>query len=895
MADSPKLPRPQIPTRRRPQAVSDSPETLFGELPRRRDGVGALWSHQVDQLREYKNLHVDRADVALELPTGSGKTLVGLLIGEWRRRQYNQRVVYACPTRQLALQVVEAGAREGIHTHALIDKSRDWNMSAVSAYTRAEAIAVTTYAHIFNSNPRLGDAGTVIFDDAHAAEGYVADSWSLEIKTGSAAYAALFEAFGETIDAQLATRMVSSSADTFTDQEVRLLPLVAVSQRLQEIDGVLSTHLVDRSPEWYGFRRLRARLASCLFYVSRSGWYIRPMIPPTFDHDAFTDPIQRLYLSATLGEAGELERAFGRSPISRIASPPAWEKTGSGRRFIVFPDLAQYSPEDDREYVKVLTPDADNANGGEPATLKDLGALPLLTRLAGKKLLLTQKSTSAAAIADALGVPQGERFIASDRSVEQFKEAAVGTLIAPNRYDGMDLADEACRFMVMSEVPTASHLQDKFLSSKLRAGDLLDERIRSRVVQGLGRCTRGPRDWAVVAIVGDELVRYLSDQDHTRSMPLELQAEIEFGLSLTGTSYANMVALAQSALDQDAFWRESGEAAIADDRATLARSAPPLAAELEGSAPREVLAWRHAWSGSWEEAARSAVLVLEGLTEPRSQPYRALWAYFASAWFALAHSAGVPGMHTRSAELLRTAHRASSGMVWMREIQPLPLEAAMPNPCDESAANGAIEIARGSLRSSSVFGTRAQEMLRNLSQTAAVPYEAGLVELGLMLGSRSFKPAGSGRTDAAWIWNELWMTVEAKSEQTAEVLSLEYTRKTNSQLDLLEADEGTSAPIASVSVIVANSKLIHPDAVTAARPHLHIVDRNAVLALARDAHRAMIAIRTLVGRGDDPELPSSVARVMWDHRVQPTQVRERLTVEPIRGSRVQDDNTGGSA
>jgi Rad3-related DNA helicase len=29
---------------------------------------------------------IDAADLALELPTGTGKTLIGLLIAEWRRR-----------------------------------------------------------------------------------------------------------------------------------------------------------------------------------------------------------------------------------------------------------------------------------------------------------------------------------------------------------------------------------------------------------------------------------------------------------------------------------------------------------------------------------------------------------------------------------------------------------------------------------------------------------------------------------------------------------------------------------------------------------------------------------------------------------------------------------------
>jgi superfamily II DNA or RNA helicase len=81
------------------------PEALFRDL--RRKTVPGLLSHQADLLRSYMEVHDQHSDIALQLPTGSGKTLVGLLIAEWRRRRYGERVVYLCPTRQLVNQVAE--------------------------------------------------------------------------------------------------------------------------------------------------------------------------------------------------------------------------------------------------------------------------------------------------------------------------------------------------------------------------------------------------------------------------------------------------------------------------------------------------------------------------------------------------------------------------------------------------------------------------------------------------------------------------------------------------------------------------------------------------------------------------------------------------------------------
>ena len=77
-------------------------ETLFHDLRNRAPEIKHLWSHQADLLRTYHQQCLDESDVAIELPTGSGKTLVGLLIAEWRRQSLGTRVAFLCPTRQLA-------------------------------------------------------------------------------------------------------------------------------------------------------------------------------------------------------------------------------------------------------------------------------------------------------------------------------------------------------------------------------------------------------------------------------------------------------------------------------------------------------------------------------------------------------------------------------------------------------------------------------------------------------------------------------------------------------------------------------------------------------------------------------------------------------------------------
>jgi replicative superfamily II helicase len=92
-----------------------------------------------------------------------------------------QRVVYACPTKQLARQVLQKASAQGLQAALLIGSHWDWDQAELAQYTRGDAIAITTYSAIFNLNSYLDDAQTLVFDDAHAAEGYVAEAWALSV------------------------------------------------------------------------------------------------------------------------------------------------------------------------------------------------------------------------------------------------------------------------------------------------------------------------------------------------------------------------------------------------------------------------------------------------------------------------------------------------------------------------------------------------------------------------------------------------------------------------------------------------------------------------------------------------------------------------------------------
>src|ERR1700674_246849 len=121
--------------------VPESPDKLFRDLTRRK--FPDVLPHQAQMMQAYAALPDDLPDVALQLPTGSGKTLVGLLIAEWRRRKYKERVVYLCPTKQLVHQVVsQAEEKYGISVATFVGSQRDYPPVSKADFQQAEKIAV---------------------------------------------------------------------------------------------------------------------------------------------------------------------------------------------------------------------------------------------------------------------------------------------------------------------------------------------------------------------------------------------------------------------------------------------------------------------------------------------------------------------------------------------------------------------------------------------------------------------------------------------------------------------------------------------------------------------------------------------------------------------------------
>ena len=132
------------------------------------------------------------------------------------------------------------------------------------------------------------------------------------------------------------------------------------------------------APHGFRYSMIRAGLASCLVYVAYSGILIRPYLPPTHQNRLFSGARQRVYLSATLGEGGELERAFGRSGIFRLEQPDDNTVPRYGRRFFVFPEFVENA--DTTELSRAIVAEAGKALVLAPRTETAMADASALTQ-----------------------------------------------------------------------------------------------------------------------------------------------------------------------------------------------------------------------------------------------------------------------------------------------------------------------------------------------------------------------------------------------------------------------------------------------------------------------------------------------------------------------------------
>jgi Rad3-related DNA helicase len=625
--------------------VPPSPDLLFRDLTRRK--FPDVLPHQQSMMQRYASDAIDKPDVALQLPTGSGKTLVGLLIAEWRRRKNNEKVVYLCPTKQLVHQAVEqAEKRYGLSVIGFTGRNKDYSPSDVAKYRQGMSVAVTTYSSVFNTHPFFDDADIIIIDDAHAAENYVSTLWSLEIDASDSNHKAIHAALSNLLKghldsgcyAKLTGKWESPADKAWVDK----LPTPTLLEIKDELIELLDEYTTDSNLK-FPWSMLRSHLHACHLYLSSKSILLRPLLPPTWAHPSFTNAKQRIYMSATLGEGGDLERLVGRKNIFRLPTPDGWDRQGVGRRFFMFPSLSL-----DTDLSSKFNID--------------------LFKKTPRSLVLVPSTHQCKQVIEAVNEKSKlETFSVDDieTSKQDFIESQGGVAVIANRYDGIDFPGDECRLLVIEGLPKTVNLQEQFLMSRIGANILFNERIQTRVLQAIGRCTRSLMDYSAVVVTGNELADYLADPTRRNYLHPELQAELEFGVEQSiDASYDDFLENFDIFIDNGEDWEGVNEQ-IVEIRKEKVKTQFPAIDKLSECVSNEIDYVTALWAKDYEEALGHSEAILGILTLPELRGYRAHWEYLAGSAAHLASETGAAQLQLKAKEHYGRAKKAARDIPWL--------------------------------------------------------------------------------------------------------------------------------------------------------------------------------------------------------------------------------------
>lgn len=848
-----------------PAAQVSDPETLFRDLRGRSPEIRHLWSHQADLLRSYHQRFMKSRDVAIELPTGAGKTLVGLLIADFRRQTLGERVVYLCPTRQLARQVGAQAVKYGIKANVLVGKQRDYPPGDFSEFQTSKAIAVTTYSAIFNSYPRIADAQTIILDDAHAGESFIANLWAVEIirSKNRELYRAALGLFQDGLPPAFVSDLQDEDQTSKRRTDlVEMIPGNHVRSRVAALTALLDASLPQESSPRYAWDIVREHIVACGVFVSWDSILIRPFIPPTLTHPAFAKATQRVYMSATLGAGGELERVTGIKSIERIPMPTGWEKRGSGRRLFLVPQVAM----SEADAMRVVL----------AASKSFPRSLVLTPRRCEAESLITELKKEGLTIFGAEDI---------EDSIEPFARSTKSAL-ALTRYDGLDLPDDTCRLLVMCGLPSGTNLQEKFLWSRIAAFSLLRDRVLTRFTQGIGRCTRSDNDYAVVLIWGRPLVDFILKEENRRILIPELQAEVQFGVENSrDKSLGDFEALWNAFMLQGEEW-QGAEEAIVSLRERCSRRDDPASARLRSVVADEIAYLYDIWNGRLETALEHARAVADALGGDETKGYRAWWYYItADVALALYQENGDSKLIALAKDFLGRAAGCCSGVSWFARLARSAEESRRAADSNELTAV-AVQNVRDRLMEWGVAGGRfereIQQATTDLLATEHKQFHRGLKALGEMLGFEAEVPENDADPDCVWsIEDEIHIVHEAKSDHTpADAIGVNDVRQAQSHVNWIRANrtctENTRilALIESPRTTVAQKALAHAKSLCHCQPTLLQGMCEEIAAILRRVRSQSAAL-------SDEKVLEQLTGKMVDARLTPVDVVARLSGDPV--------------
>jgi len=444
-------------------------------------------------------------------------------------------------------------------------------------------------------------------------------------------------------------------------------------------------------------------------------------------------------MSATLGVGGDLERLTGKQSIHRLPVPDGWDRKGIGRRYFVFPEMSLQESESLSFRWDLMR-------------MADRSVVLVPTDRAQKEVIEDVEKALGFAVFDANAI---------EESKKEFLSHTQAVAVMANRYDGIDFPSDDCRVLFIEGLPKATNLQERFLMSRMGAAVLFNERIQTRILQAVGRCTRALQDYSVVVTSGAELPEYLSDQRRLEFLHPELQAELSFGIEQSQqNNVAGLLDNCRIFLEHKQDWEDADQQIIAKRQAAVQKPFPAID-DLAKIVNWEIDYQMALWQSDFEQAAEKAERIVGQLASPELRGYRALWYYLSGSACWLAATEGIKNYEARAREKFTAGKSAAPALPWLVELSRLGFA---ENPAmDDSPLYRQLErvesilVKMGTLHDRA-FARREKKILEGLATSKS--FEEAQRLLGETLGFVAGKVEADASPDPWWLSDAICFVFE---------------------------------------------------------------------------------------------------------------------------------------
>jgi hypothetical protein len=800
-------------------SVHDFDEALARLAPGAyKDGLRAAQKHVLDA---YLADHTKTEDLAIELPTGEGKTLIGLLLADLALDN-GKTVAYLAGTKQLAEQVQrQAAPLVDLPVHLFF--GGHYPGSELLAYNDARAVGVMNYWVYFNSHPKVAPADVVIFDDAHMAEQPLSDLFTLRITRTNSGGLELYEQLCDLVlqhsDASYPTlkAMRDGSAPRFSPPElIAFHDWSAVSR--SAIDMIVSSdYLANQTDARMVWTALEPNLTRCGVLVGPTQIEIRPYHPPTQHVPGYAAASQRIYLSATIGRPGDLQRRLGTKKVVAIDTPASLRTTSTGRRtFIINPTEAAALS---HPVLDFALDQADRAKSDGAGRVAWLCASNWEADELERILTSVDRTVHRLRAGD-------------DPAFERWKSAPGADLVTAGRYDGLDLPDDVCRLVVIPSVPAGFSEFERFAVAYLGDASYMRHRIGQRVTQALGRANRTANDSALYLGLDPGFATALADTAVQASLATDLIPVVGEALTAHGNGWGP----SQTIVDD--FWQthRTGPSQLtpppAPGRSRPGRGRGSSDSTVTDSADAEVTAVTRMWLGDHTGAAQAAQTAAQLLESAGETEHSAFWRYVE----AHAHYERLGSPDTASAHrCVERAVAAAPNTAWFVRLRRTA--EALAGRVTQPAGHDALFLAWDEwIRET---GSRLDALIaRNRTWLKGTHDQRAdaLGVLGRLCGASADRPTGQSATDVRW---------EIKSG-TPDAVPRSDVNQVLGQL----TEERQRHPKAIVNgALLVEPVTATPDAQRAARDDIAIVNVDGALVIYDRLAELLAQYRTLSGTG----------------------------------------------